>query len=722
MPINQTANLLAYFQKNAPASSQTTPINQITYPPIPATISTFSTDPLVNQTLVSIPAFSTSPLDGQTINAISTPFSTSPLTGETMPSISAFSTPPLDGQTINAIGTFSTAALSGMTINAIGSPFTTLPISGVSTINSPAAISPFAPQQFAAGVPGTMTYNDAYTTPNLPNTPITPFTTANTLLGLGQAVETPPNNMTPISALAAGDNSAWRGQDLSGPTITLGVVDYYSNAFANGFTTQFTPGTQTKFVGVEGSPGSLTYAKPQTPYDTMAMPNKNTYASKYSLDTRFAAIAELGSEINYTSHFNNTEGTDKITTLKALYEQSNYATQATRFDGRNVKPHVLRGIQMETPNYDRVDGIPDSAAEHKTRLELAIENSTWQGGWKERRKMLRNFQFQSRFQLGLGILPHLFLMGGPYNNKQDLKIKDEPGLLALASAKAWILGGTIARVPHHLTNYSMLNSLGIKYGFSPFGEKLYSMLGKLSGKLGFANEDLVPFYFKVLHKDTPPNKPLFSTSDTPEGILQFRGTLKTVNHSVTPQWSSKKYFGRPDSVYTYTGYSQNLSFSFQVYAPTRDDMVEMYENLNHLVDMCKPAWNTQKSYMKGPITELTIGNYMEDQPGFIASLSISPDEQIYWDLGKDPIKGLPQIAQVVPQGLIDSVPFIGANPKKLRTNRESLLEFPLKKASKVQGKVVPRAYNVSVTYTMIEKETPDANSARRTWDYTPGVI
>jgi hypothetical protein len=313
-------------------------------------------------------------------------------------------------------------------------------------------------------------------------------------------------------------------------------------------------------------------------------------------------------------------------------------------------------------------------------------------------------------------------MGGPYNNNQDLKIKDKEGLLAMASAKAWILGGTIARVPHHLTNYSMLNSLGIKYGFSPFGEKLYNMLGKLSAKLELANVDLVPFYFKYYHRSKPNNSPLFSTEeDVSTGMLQFRGTLKTISHSLTPQWSSKKYFGRPDSVHTYSGFGQNLAFSFTVYASTRNDMVQMYQNLNDLVSLVKPGWDSSMSFMKAPVTEMTIGDYMTKQPGFIASLSISPDEQIYWDLGKDPIKGLPQLLQAVPQGLIDSVPFIGANPKKLRTNRESLLEFPLAKAGNPQGKVVPRAYNISITYTMIEKEMPDADGAP-TWDYEKTIF
>ena len=131
-------------------------------------------------------------------------------------------------------------------------------------------------------------------------------------------------------------------------------------------------------------------------------------------------------------------------------------------------------------------------------------------------------------------------------------------------------------------------------------------------------------------------------------------------------------------------------------------MKEMYQNINTLIALTKPGW--AEGHMKAPVTEMTIGDYLKDQPGFVSSLSISPDEQIYWDIGDDPIVGLPQIAQVVPQGLIDGVPLVGANPGEGKiTNRLTLKQGPV-------GKRLPRAFNISITYTIIEKEMPNADS------------
>jgi hypothetical protein len=203
MPINQTANLLAYYEQNTQNSSQITPVNSITYPPIPGTITNM------------------------------------PMTS-------------LSTMAINDLVNMPMTNLSDMSINNIISPFSTLPISGLVTLGSPATIGTFSPLQFATGVPGTMTYNDAYTSPHLPNSPIFPagpptgyYTPNGSLLSLGVGVKAPPNNMSPISALPAGASETykditgvtpWRQSkilSLIGDQSTLGTVNYFDTTSAN---------------------------------------------------------------------------------------------------------------------------------------------------------------------------------------------------------------------------------------------------------------------------------------------------------------------------------------------------------------------------------------------------------------------------------------------------------------------------------------------------------
>ena len=663
MPINQTANLLAYFEQNTPASSLAQAPVQLTYPPIPG---------------------------------------------------------------------------------IIVSPFSTLPISGISTLNSPAQIGAFIPPVFAEGVPGSIVFNDSYTSPNgpaIPNNPMAPtpekttqtpvnpmtstgyFNPNGSLLALGDGVSVPPNNMSPLSALAEGSADTYKeitSAAIAGETFRASrilslldtdvqpkkvpaPVNFFDpeGNFQSGFTFNRKHLDPSEFVGVVPN---APYNKPLTANNAFELTyaNKFNSATIYTADnSNFIKFEKVDSEVNL--------GGITDFTLKGLYEQYSFNSIKTKYGDRSgTGPYITRGIQApdldfntnnQGNNYSNID---DVVTEHKSRLEYYIENNlSWQKGFKERRKKNQIFQMQSRFHLNLGFLPHI-IGGGPYNLKQDLKLK-KTNLLDLIASKAWIKGGTIARVPHHLVDYSLLNSLGIKYGLGSRGDLIFNGLSKLFAKFGQVNEDLIPFYFKVTHKKTPYNGALFNDPDgSKPGLLQFRGTLKTLSHSVTPQWSSKKYFGRPDSVHTYSGFSQNLAFSFSLYAMGRPDMVEMYEKLNELISLCKPAWTNNNSMMKGPITELTIGDWMVNQPGFIASLSITPDEQIYWDLGKDPIKALPQILQVLPQGAIDTAPVPIGN------NFQNKIQQP--------GKV-PRAFQISITYTMIEKEIPDADGTPF-WNYT----
>tara|TARA_R100001079_G_C4449994_1_gene153189 strand:- start:808 stop:3087 length:2280 start_codon:yes stop_codon:yes gene_type:complete len=707
MPINLTANLLEYYNQQGSSlddgagnAFSTTPLQSSAGSSTLGQANTiFSTTPLgaTNAATVNNP-FSTTPLDGSNAATINNPFSTTPLDGSNSPTIN---------------NPFSTAALpAGLNINAILNPFSTTAISNVTSLTNPPNIPAFTPPVFATGVPGTLTFNNAYTDPNIPptvtmNNPTGYFNPNGSLLSLGEGIPQPPNVMSPLSSLgtsgetwksisAAGTPSYREAKTLSllGPNKTLNETNFLdiNSEYATGFTKNFTPGIPSKYTGIQGSPGALTY-------DRKAGVIEGLYSNTFNSTNRYEGSEKLFSKfqaLDTEVQVNQFVGTK---TLQQLYTQTNFDKIQIKFDGiAGSGPLVKRGIQNSLDlNFKSTSAksglepttLKDAAAEHKIRLEAAIENS----GFLDRRKGNTILQLQSRFQLGLGIIPQL-LATGNYEIGAGFKIREE-GLLDKFQKQAFILGGTLAKIPHHIINYSVLESLTMKHGFNKDDQGFYKK-GKLASLLGLKepNNDLIPFYFEVMHKNFPhfDGKEFSNLITDGNGILTFRGTLKTIGHSITPQWSSKKYFGRPDSVHTYSGFSQNLSFSFQVYAPSVKDMPDMYHRLNELINLTKPGWNEEKSFMKGPITKLTIGDYMNSQPGFIASLSISPDEQVYWDMGKDPMRGLPQVAQIVPQGLVDNLlpPIIGGNRK---TDRPK----------------VPRAFNVSITYTIIEKEMPNAD-------------
>ena len=123
-------------------------------------------------------------------------------------------------------------------------------------------------------------------------------------------------------------------------------------------------------------------------------------------------------------------------------------------------------------------------------------------------------------------------------------------------------------------------------------------------------------------------------------------------------------------------------------------MFPMYSDLNRLHSLLKPTW--KNNMMEAPIILLTIGDYVIDHPGFLKSLSFQPNEQIYWDIGKHPIRGLPQILQVLPSGITDQISSFGLNGKPFAGDTETAK--------------VPRAFSISVNYQLLEKEKVDGNS------------
>jgi len=132
--------------------------------------------------------------------------------------------------------------------------------------------------------------------------------------------------------------------------------------------------------------------------------------------------------------------------------------------------------------------------------------------------------------------------------------------------------------------------------------------------------DFIPFKFK----DVVNNK-----------WIIFRAILSGISDSVSPDWTEEKYIGRPDKVYTYAGVDREISFNFNVYPKTKQELPILWEKMNYLVGLCYPSWqqfdgaNFQR--MVSPFVELTIGNLWKNTPGFLTSLSITVEDSTTWE-------------------------------------------------------------------------------------------
>jgi hypothetical protein len=110
----------------------------------------------------------------------------------------------------------------------------------------------------------------------------------------------------------------------------------------------------------------------------------------------------------------------------------------------------------------------------------------------------------------------------------------------------------------------------------------------------------------------------------------FRAILSGINDSVSPDWGDTRFVGRPDKVFVYKGVDRTISFDFDIYPKTKQELPVLWEKINYLMGLCYPSWTNDR--IVAPFIELTIGNLYEKTPGFLASLSIASQDNSTWEI------------------------------------------------------------------------------------------
>ena len=123
----------------------------------------------------------------------------------------------------------------------------------------------------------------------------------------------------------------------------------------------------------------------------------------------------------------------------------------------------------------------------------------------------------------------------------------------------------------------------------------------------------------------------------------FRAYLTQFSDSVDATWNSVKYAGRGEDFYIYGGFGRKIQINFKVAALSVDEMQPMYQKLNYLMGNLMPDYNGV--LMRGPLVKMTVGNWLDGQPGILNSLSYTVPEESPWEisLGED-IVGVTPVA------------------------------------------------------------------------------
>ena len=145
------------------------------------------------------------------------------------------------------------------------------------------------------------------------------------------------------------------------------------------------------------------------------------------------------------------------------------------------------------------------------------------------------------------------------------------------------------------------------------------IVNKQEGNVQYVDKDFCYFYIKFINSNE---------------FIQFRAFLDSISDSFNPNWNSFKYPGRGESFYTYEGFERKINLGWTVAALSTNELDNIYGKLNYLASATTPEYSGL-GYMKGVLTELTIGNYIKDMPGFINSLTYTISTDTPWEIGID---------------------------------------------------------------------------------------
>jgi len=121
------------------------------------------------------------------------------------------------------------------------------------------------------------------------------------------------------------------------------------------------------------------------------------------------------------------------------------------------------------------------------------------------------------------------------------------------------------------------------------------------------------------------------TDDPSQSVFMvFRAYLTDLSDSVDATWNDVKYAGRGEKFYVYDGFSRKINVGFKVAALSADEMEPMYQKLNYLMGNLMPDY--KDTLMRGPLVRMTIGNWIDSQPGVLNSLSYTVPQDSPWEI------------------------------------------------------------------------------------------
>jgi len=172
-----------------------------------------------------------------------------------------------------------------------------------------------------------------------------------------------------------------------------------------------------------------------------------------------------------------------------------------------------------------------------------------------------------------------------------------------------ITNNPLERIKSIFAEPAKSNDVRKKYGLQYATDRSYSDdLG------GAGNPDLIPVSF---------------TNN--ETTIPVRGSISGLSDTVTPTWNETAYVGRPQGVVTYGGFTREMAFDLTLAAVNPGQLRPMWHKINDIMELVLPQADLHNTRFAGRLTEVTIGNYIEGQLCAVTGITVTPNEESYWE-------------------------------------------------------------------------------------------
>jgi hypothetical protein len=207
-------------------------------------------------------------------------------------------------------------------------------------------------------------------------------------------------------------------------------------------------------------------------------------------------------------------------------------------------------------------------------------------------------------------------------------------------------------------------------------------------KFGIYGPDIIKFYFYDIVN---------------QKYIPFNATVKSITDNNIASWETVEYLGRPDKLFYYKGFERQVNFNFTVNAHSVKELMPMWQRINYLVGLTRPANYTlqqEGGYMVPPMVQLTLGDFYKNHFVVITSCNVTIPDDTSWET-------IPEEADKNGQSW-----YYGPN-KAIQWQSSDTIIDPRGNKARSKGRVAqfPRTADISVQMNVLEKDRPYTGKA-----------